>query len=128
DLVPLDAALLVDQVDGDLIAYRRCLRSAGRECASVVVNDADLYVGEGCGGAKQDSSKSCAGRGGRVDADHWGNSLGQVTFYRCWPECGNARGVLSTVTLTIRQNAQSRLPGSPFRTRVRAPAAGTGAT
>ena len=55
DLVALDAAALVDQVDGDLVADAGRLRSAARERAGVVVDGADLDVG-GMRGARE-----CAG-------------------------------------------------------------------
>jgi hypothetical protein len=52
DLVALDAAALVDQVDGDLVADAGRLRSAARERPGVVIDGADLDV-RGLRGARE---------------------------------------------------------------------------
>ena len=59
DLVPLDAAALVDHVDRDLVADRGGLGAAARERAGQIVDRADLDI-VGCEGR---AAGKCGGEG-----------------------------------------------------------------
>ena len=74
DLVAFDAALLVDHVDGDLVADGCGLGAAGGERAGLVVDGADLDVGCGRGLRSQQ---------GRDEVRR-----------RCWPARGVSCGLL----------------------------------
>jgi hypothetical protein len=80
DLVALDTALLVNEVDGDLVADGGSLRAPGRKCSGVVVDYADLDIGR-CRRREQQHARNKAGRpAGKPDRPHVFSSRGAGLF------------------------------------------------